>query len=123
VESHIALLVEDEPAIANLTKRMLKRLGYEVLLAGTPSDALKIARRQTEGIQLLLTDVIMPEMNGMSLASELKKIFPDLKCLFMSGYTANILGDNSLGIGHSQFLPKPFSIKELSAKVKEVVES
>jgi len=107
-------------AIANLTMRMLKRLGYEVLPARIPSEVLKIANNRSSQIQLLITDVIMPEMNGMTLAKALKKIYPEIKCLFMSGYTANILGDHSFGNGQRNFLPKPFSIKELSAKVKEV---
>ncbi len=82
------LLVEDEPAILEMGKIMLERLGYRVLTAGTPGEAMRLAEEHAGEIHLLLTDVVMPEMNGRELAEQLQSRYPNLKCLFMSGYTA-----------------------------------
>ena len=115
------LLVEDETVLLNLGQQMLEALGYTVLPANLPEEALRIAEKYSGKIDLLLTDVILPEMNGQDLAAQLKKTLPKLKCIFMSGYTADVIARNNvLGEG-VHFIQKPFSIPELAAKVREVL--
>ncbi len=117
------LVVEDDEAILKLTCRMLSNLGYSVLPAGSPGKALSIAREHQGPIQLLLSDVIMPEMNGRDLAELLVAIHPDMKCLFMSGYSANIIeGQKGMAKG-LQLIAKPFMAKNLAAKIHELLDS
>jgi PAS domain S-box-containing protein len=117
------LLVEDEPANLKLIKQMLEKQGYTVLAAGTPWDAIRLAREQAGEIHLLITDVIMPEMNGRDLANNLMSLFPRLKCLFSSGYTANAIAHQGVLDEGMHFIQKPFSRKDLAAKVREVLNS
>ena len=116
------LLVEDEPALLKLTATTLQRLGYEVLAAGTPLQALQLTGEHIGGIDLLLTDVIMPEMNGGELARELVTRFPSLKTLFMSGYTANVMAHRGVLNDGMRFIQKPFSILDLGLKVREALD-
>ncbi|OPX96725.1 MAG: Blue-light-activated protein [Syntrophorhabdus sp. PtaB.Bin047] len=116
------LLVEDEPTILNVGREMLESLGYKVLTAETPGEALHQVRAYAGEIQLVLTDVVMPEMNGRDLARLLLDIRPGLRCLFASGYTADIIahqGELDAGV---VFIQKPFSIRDLAAKVREALE-
>ena len=116
------LLVEDEPAILKLAKRMLERLGYRVLAAASPGQAFRLAEDYSGEIDLLITDVIMPDMNGWDLAERLLSLYPGLKRLFMSGYTADTLaGHNNLDDGIS-FIQKPFALHDLADKVRAVIE-
>lgn len=85
--NEVILLVEDETAILNLTTIILKSFGYSVLSASAPEEALKIAKEYSGEIKLLITDVIMPEMNGKELADKILLLFPKIKRLFMSGYS------------------------------------
>jgi PAS domain S-box-containing protein len=117
------LLVEDEPSILSLTTVMLKRLGYTVLSASTPTQAIRLAMEQRGPIHLLMTDVVMPEMNGRTLARNLQAVHPNLKRLFMSGYTADIIADRGVIEGGVHFLQKPFSSDALAAKILEALES
>ena len=117
------LLVEDEPAILNMVKNMLQRRGYRVLAAGTPGDAIQVARTHAGPIDLLVTDVVMPEMNGMDLALALVTIRPGIKRLFMSGHTADILAHRGILDEGVCFIHKPFSVKEMGDKVIEALES
>ncbi len=116
------LLVEDEAIIRDMTLKMLGNLGYEVLPAATPGDALDIAADESIRIDLLMTDVIMPEMNGRDLAAKLKELRPGQKCLYMSGYTSNIINGQGIREESFCFLQKPFTRAELSVKVKEALE-
>ena len=116
------LLVEDEPAILTLTATMLENQGYTVLMAGTPGEAMRLAREHTGQIDLLITDVIMPEMNGRDLAKNLLALYPYLKRLFTSGYTANVIAHHGVLDEGVHFLQKPFSADELAAKVEEALE-
>jgi CheY-like chemotaxis protein len=116
------LLVEDEPTILLLGKTMLESLGYSVLTAATPGDATRLAASHEGPIDLLLTDVIMPEMNGRKLAELLHALRPAMKCLFMSGYTADVIAHHGfLGEG-VHFLQKPFSFHGLATKVRDVLK-
>ena len=115
-------VVEDEPALLELFKLILEEQRYRVLTAGTPGDAIRLARENAGEIRLLITDVVIPEMNGRDLANNLLSLYPNLKLLFMSGYTANIIArDGVLDEGVS-FIQKPFSRKDLVATVRETLD-
>ncbi|MDP2402031.1 MAG: response regulator, partial [Actinomycetota bacterium] len=107
---------------AELTARMLTRLGYHVLLAEGPTEAIKLAIENISTIQILVTDVIMPVMNGVTLAAEIEKIIPHMICLFISGYPSSTLDGQILNGEHHHFLAKPFTIKELAQKLTEMLE-
>ena len=117
------LLVEDEPTILEMAVLMLEGLGYNVLKAANIKDAISLSGEQISTIHLLITDVVMPEMNGRDLANKLKLLNPDLKCLFMSGYTADIIANKGVLDGVVHFIQKPFSLLNLAAKVREVLDS
>ncbi len=116
------LLVEDEPLILDMTREMLETQGYTVLPAATPGEAIRLAREYAGGIHLLMTDVVMPEMNGRDLAKNLLSLFPHLRRLFMSGYTANVIAHHGVLDEGVPFIQKPFTMKDLAAKIKEVLE-
>ncbi|HBA86653.1 MAG TPA: hybrid sensor histidine kinase/response regulator [Geobacter sp.] len=115
------LLVEDEPAINILSSTMLSNLGYKVISAYSPEEAIELADGCDMKIDLLLTDIIMPGMNGRDMSVQLLSTHPDMKCLFMSGYTADIIAERGK-IGEDVcFLQKPFTTKALAAKVREAL--
>jgi len=116
------LLVEDESAILEMTTRMLERLGYTVVAATTPGEAIRLAHEYRGRIDLLMTDVVMPEMNGRQLAGNLLSHYPDLKRLFMSGYTANVIAHHGVLDEGVHFIQKPFSMKDLGKKLREAME-
>jgi CheY-like chemotaxis protein len=116
------LLVEDEVFILDMSRVMLEELGYRVLTAVTPGEAIRQAKAQADEIQLLITDVIMPEMNGRDLEKLLSEIIPGLKCLFTSGYTASAIAHRGVLKEGVQFLKKPFTVKDLATKVREALE-
>jgi CheY-like chemotaxis protein len=105
-----------------MTKTMLERLGYTVLTAGTPGEAIRLAEGYPGGIHLLITDVVTPEMNGRDLAKNLLTSYPALKRLFMSGYTADVIAHQGVLYEGVHFIQEPFSKKELAAKVSEALE-
>ena len=112
------LLVEDHKQVLRVAKRMLENLGYKVHAATNPCQALDLVEKLTEPIELLITDVMMPGMNGKELAETLLSTNPSLKCLFMSGYTGDILSSRGIldeGLG---FISKPFSQTQLAEKVR-----
>ena len=112
------LLVEDEPTILRMTTMMLQRLGYRVLAADNPEQAIALAEAYADKIQLMITDVVMPEMNGRELAARLREIHPEIKVLFMSGYTADVIAHRSVLEKGVNFIQKPFSKKDLADKVR-----
>jgi two-component system cell cycle sensor histidine kinase/response regulator CckA len=118
----VVLLVEDEPAIRKMGKMMLERLGYEVLATDAPDEALRLAAEHPGGIHLLVTDVIMPGMNGRDLADQMHTLYPDIKTLFMSGYTADVIAHRGVLEEGVQFIHKPFSKKDLAVKVREILD-
>jgi PAS domain S-box-containing protein len=116
------LLVEDEPPLLGMTTMMLERLGYTVVAAGTPGEAIRLSEEYAGQIHLLMTDVVMPEINGRDLAKNLVSSYPNLKCLFMSGYTANVIAHHGVLDEGVNFIQKPFSKKDLSVKLREIME-
>ena len=104
-----------------MAKNMLVLLGYTVLTAKTPSEAIELAEARKEEISLLITDVVMPEMNGRELAEAMQRINPGIKFLFMSGYTADVIAHRGVLNEGVHFIPKPFSIKELGLKVRDIL--
>jgi PAS domain S-box-containing protein len=116
------LLVEDEAVILHVGKAMLENLGYRVLAAGSPAEAVQLAAAHTDELQLLITDVIMPVMNGRDLAQLIQEIKPGLKVLFTSGYTANVIAHQGVLDEGVCFLQKPLSMKNLAVKIRQVLE-
>lgn len=115
------MIVEDETAILKLTKTILERLHYNVLAAAGPDEAISLAAAHQGTIQLLITDVVMPEMNGRDLARRLQSLYPDLKVLFMSGYTADVIAHRGMLEAGVHFIAKPFSNRSLAVKVREAL--
>ncbi len=115
------LLVEDEPAILDMGKSMLEQLGYRVLTSNLPDEALGMADDHAGEIQLLVTDVVMPNMNGRDLAERLQTLYPGIKTLFMSGYTADVIAHHGVLDKSVNFLQKPFSLREMAVKVRQAL--
>ncbi|MCM2284838.1 MAG: PAS domain S-box protein [Desulfobacula sp.] len=116
------LLVEDEISILKTTATMLERLGYKVLSASTPGEAIQMAGDLgPDDLHLLITDVVMPEMNGRDLVEKICRLHPDIKCLFMSGYTANVIAHHGILDEGIEFINKPFSRQELASKIWEAL--
>ncbi len=115
------LVVEDEATVLKLAELLLQGLGYQVLASVSAKEAIAMAEAQGCKIDLLLTDVVMPEMNGRDLADRLKGVCPDLKVLFMSGYTAEVIAHRGVIDQGTQFIQKPFLRKELATRVREAL--
>jgi CheY-like chemotaxis protein len=120
--SEPVLLVEDEPAILRMTTMMLEREGYTVFAAATPGEAVGLAGEYSGCIDLLMTDVVMPEMNGRDLVKSIMAIHPDIKRLFVSGYTADVIANHGVLDEGVHFIQKPFSKRDLAVKVREVLD-
>ncbi len=116
------LLVEDEPAILKMITGMLESLGYTVIASGDPVAALELVRRYQGSLDLLLTDVIMPGMNGKALAMAVTELHPGIGLLFMSGYTANIIGPHGVLDEGVHFIQKPFFMHDLSARIRDALK-
>jgi len=116
------LLVEDDPAILLLAETMLTGLGYKVLEASVPNLALQLAKEHLGTINLLMTDVVMPEMNGRDLARQVQALDPEIKVLFMSGYTADTVAHHGVLDEGVRFLQKPFSIKDVAHKIRQALD-
>jgi two-component system cell cycle sensor histidine kinase/response regulator CckA len=116
------LLVEDEPQLRQLVMTVLRRSGYEVLVASGPLHALAMARETAKDIDLLLTDVVMPQMNGKELADRLVAERPSTRVLYMSGYAENLIAHHGILNEDVHFLPKPFTPEVLLATVRRALE-
>jgi PAS domain S-box-containing protein len=116
------LFVEDDDSILQLGAAILKRFGYTVYTARSPGEALTIARKQKDTIHLLITDVVMPGMNGREMRDKITALRPEIKTLFMSGYTADIIAHHGVLESDIHFLQKPFSVNNLAVKVREALE-
>ena len=115
------LVVEDELSLLVIARMMLEKLGYRVLSAGSPAEAIGLAEKHANEIRLLITDVVMPDMNGRELAEQLHSLFPGMKILFTSGYTANVIGHKGVLDEGASFIQKPYSMKDLAVKVREAL--
>ncbi|PKK89367.1 MAG: hybrid sensor histidine kinase/response regulator [Candidatus Wallbacteria bacterium HGW-Wallbacteria-1] len=116
------LMVEDEPAMLKLGSRILKHIGYSVLTAANPDEALQMAGNYRQPIHLLVTDVILPGMKGPELAEKMAELFPGLKILLMSGYSDCHFEDQKEFSEKINFIQKPFSIQDLGARVREILD-
>jgi two-component system, cell cycle sensor histidine kinase and response regulator CckA len=117
------LLVEDEPAILDMTAMILRKQGYTIFSADSPEKAILLAHEQGGEVNLLITDVVMPEMSGRDLANVILPLYPNIKLLFMSGYTADIIAHHGVLNEGVYFIQKPFLLPDLAAKVREVLDS
>jgi PAS domain S-box-containing protein len=120
--SEVVLIVEDEELILELARTILGSLGYEVLAASTPAAALRIASGFSGEIHLLLSDMIMPGMNGMELAAGIRSIRPGLRCLFMSGYPADFITRSGFLESEARFVQKPFTLQDLATAVRDALD-
>jgi len=116
------LLVEDEPSILRMTRMVLEKKGYSVLSAATPAEAVEKATNHSDSIDLLMTDVVMPEMNGRDLAGQITDLYPDIRLLFMSGYTADVIAHQGVLDDGVAFIQKPFSLADMTEKVRELLD-
>jgi PAS domain S-box-containing protein len=116
------LLVEDEPMILDMTTTMLEMSGYTVLAAASPDEAIRLAKDHTGKIHLLMSDVVMPEMNGRDLAGQITALYPGIRLLFMSGYTANVIAHHGVLDDGVAFIQKPFSMADMTEKVRELLD-
>ena len=119
--SETVLIVEDEPAVRRMTQRMVTALGYRVLVAATPSEALRLVAEPSNRIDLLMTDVMMPGMSGLELSRRLMALEPSLKTLFMSGFTADVIAEQGVIEPGVHFLQKPFLRGTLAMKLREIL--
>jgi two-component system cell cycle sensor histidine kinase/response regulator CckA len=117
------LLVEDEEAVRSFAARALKLRGYNVLEAGGGEEALEIVKHHAGSIHLLITDVVMPNMDGPTLVRAVKRLKPDMAVIFMSGYAEEAFRRHDEKAESLHFLPKPFGLKQLAAKVKDVLSN
>ena len=116
------LIVEDDISILNLIEKILKNFGYNILRTRTPLEAIHLIKDFSGKIDMLITDVVMPEMNGRELAKELQNKYTDIKVIFMSGYTANVIAHRGVLDEGINFINKPFSKKELAHKVRDILD-
>jgi signal transduction histidine kinase/ABC-type phosphate/phosphonate transport system substrate-binding protein len=115
------LVVEDEPMLLEMAGIMIRKLGYRVLTAGSAGEAIDLAAKHPEPIDLVITDVIMPGMNGRDLADRIQAIHRGVKRLYMSGYTANVIAHHGVLDAGVSFIQKPFAGKDLAAKIREAL--
>jgi two-component system cell cycle sensor histidine kinase/response regulator CckA len=117
------LLVDDEETVRRFSARVLEKHGFEVLSAGTGPEAIAAADSRDHAIDLLLTDVMMPGMNGCELAELLLARRPSMRVLFISGYAEDVLASNVGLMPGAAFLGKPFKAKALVTKIREVLDA
>jgi CheY-like chemotaxis protein len=120
--SERVLLVEDDEQVRGMTQSLLERRGYQVLVAEDGGEALKLLDRGNGPIDLLITDVIMPGMNGRELYDTIRRIDPHIKVLYMSGYSDNVLTDRGVMEQGINFLQKPFTVQALTEQVRRVLD-
>jgi DNA-binding NtrC family response regulator len=116
------LLVEDDQVILEMTKTMLENHQYLVLAVSSPTEAIRLAQLKEDSIDLMVTDVVMPEMNGRDLAGIIQALQPDMIVLFMSGYTANVIAHHGVLDEGVHFIQKPFTVAEFAMKVQQTLK-
>jgi len=114
------LVVEDEEEIRNLLREMLEHLGYEVIIAETGIKALRLFDKYKDKINLIITDVVMPQISGKELVEKIKKEYPEIKVLYMSGYPENVIAHYGVLEEDINFISKPFTLMELTKKLKKI---
>ncbi|HDD44886.1 MAG TPA: response regulator, partial [Candidatus Desulfofervidus auxilii] len=114
------LVVEDEEEIRNLLREMLEHLGYEVIIAETGMKALRLFDKYKDKINLIITDVVMPQISGKELVEKIKKEYPEIKVLYMSGYPENVIAHYGVLEEDINFISKPFTLMELTKKLKKI---
>ncbi|MDD3146147.1 MAG: response regulator [Candidatus Riflebacteria bacterium] len=119
----IVLLVEDEPTVLAMTEMMLKHLGYKVYSAANHEEAIGKARQQAGQLDVLLTDVVMPGVNGRDLARQIIEICPNIAVLYMSGYTADVISQQGMVSQNIHFIQKPFDLPGLSVAIRETLKA
>lgn len=119
----IVLLVEDEPTVLAMTEMMLKHLGYKVYSAANHEEAIGKARQQAGQLDVLLTDVVMPGINGRDLARQIIEICPNIAVLYMSGYTADVISQQGMVSQNIHFIQKPFDLPGLSVAIRETLKA
>src|SRR6185312_2193674 len=117
------LLVEDEDPVRLFSARALRNKGYKVIEAKSGEAALEVITSGSEKVELLITDVVMPRMDGPNLVKHVRELYPEMKVIFISGYTEDAFRKRLDHDADIHFLPKPFSLKQLAGKVKEVMLS
>ena len=120
-EGETILVVEDDVSVKSATEKILSGLGYNVLSTENPKEALDIVEQNSDSIHLLLSDVIMPEMSGRDMAKKITGMFPNIKILFMSGYTSDSIIKEGLVYQGANYIEKPFTTEKLGLKVREVL--
>jgi two-component system, cell cycle sensor histidine kinase and response regulator CckA len=115
------LVVEDEEMVRGLICEVLRREGYRVVACSDATEGIEASNRYGKGIDLLLTDVVMPGMNGPEMASRIQKEFPHLRVVFMSGYSEQALARNAQVDGSFEYLQKPFTLRSLTQKLANVL--
>ena len=121
-DQETVMLVDDEPSLLRLTKRTLESRGYRVLAASGAAEAIGLAEKHGEPISLILTDVVMPEMNGWELSERILSSYPKIKLMFMSGYASGIISPNGILAEGVTLLQKPFSMSALADKIRETLD-
>ena len=117
----LIMLVEDEAAILKMAHTLIENMGYTVIAVDNPHEALRLAAEEKRRIELLITDVVMPGLNGKELAAQLQAQYPHLKTLFMSGYTADVIAQRGILDKAVNFISKPFTKTDLAVKIYEVL--
>ena len=113
------LIVDDDPLVRSLTERVLTRLGYTVMAAADGAEAVELVGKEGNHVDLMLTDVIMPQQSGPALHQRILELQPDVKVIYMSGYTGDHIGDRA---ADAPLLTKPFTLKQLSDAIRAVLE-
>jgi CheY-like chemotaxis protein len=117
------LLVEDEEGVRSVLSELLTGLGYSVLQAPNGVEAVRLATDHTGAIDLVVTDMVMPEMSGQELGRSLAKLKPDLRILYMSAFASNIYSPSALADALADFIPKPFDLEDFVVKVRELMDA
>ena len=116
------LLIEDDAAVRRVTKALLEHLGYGIIEASNGEQGIELYLKNRDKVQLVITDIIMPKLSGKDVHDELRKFKPDVKILFMSGYTADIIQQKGFENERANFISKPLKVEELSRKLREVLD-
>jgi len=121
--SETIIIVEDDENVRSMTRKILEQHGYNIIEKENGVGVLNELKKRDSKIHLLLTDVVMPEMNGKDLFIKASKLHPELKVLYMSGYTTNVIADKGVLKKGIQFIQKPFTMNKLASKVREVLDN